>query len=87
MCGIDLGQGVHHMLQHDVVGIGARAARRLDDDRRIDGIRCLHDRQRLLHIVDVERWHAIVVFSGVVEQLAKSDTGHGSCPPEKRAVA
>ena len=32
---IDLGDGVHHVLEHDVVGIGARAARGLDDHRRI----------------------------------------------------
>ena len=78
---IDFGERVHHVLQHDVVGIGASAARGLHDHWRVDGAGRLHDRQRLLHIVDVEGGHAITVFGGVVEQLAKGDAGHVSCSP------
>jgi hypothetical protein len=59
---IDFGDRVHHVLEHDVVGIGARAARGLDDHRRIDTrVGGLHDRQRLLHVVDVEGGHAVIV--------------------------
>ena len=36
---IDFGHRVHHVLQHDVVGIGARAAGGLDDHRRVDARR------------------------------------------------
>ena len=36
---IDLGDRVHHVLEHDVVGVGARAAGRLDDHRRVDRVR------------------------------------------------
>ena len=68
---IDFGQRVHHVAQHDVVGVGARAARGLDDDRRFERARRLADRQRLLHVVDVEGRHAVAVFGGVVEQLAQ----------------
>ena len=73
---IHFGQRVHHVAQHDVVGVGARAARGLDDDRRVEGARRRADRQRLLHVVDVERRHAVVVFGGVIEQLTKRDDGH-----------
>jgi hypothetical protein len=73
---IDLGDGVHHVLEHDVVGVAARAARGLDDDRGVGGVGRRHDRQRLLHVVDVEGGHAVVVFGGVIEQLAKRDAGH-----------
>ena len=33
-------------------------------------------RQGLFHVVDVESRHAIIILSGVIEQLAKGDTGH-----------
>ncbi len=77
---IDLGDCVHHVLEHDVVGVGARAARGLDDDRRINRIGRRHDRQRLLHVVDVEGGHAVVVLGGMVEKLAEGDAGHGRFP-------
>jgi len=73
---IHFGQRVHHMPEHDVVGVRARAARGLDDDRRFEGVRRLADRQRLLHVVDVECRHAVAVFGGVIQQLTKCDTGH-----------
>ena len=38
----------------------------------------LHDRQRLLHVVDVERRHAVAVLGRVIERLAQCDTGHVS---------
>ena len=58
---------IHHVLQHDVIGILARTAGCLDDDRRVDGIGRGHDGQRLFHVVDVESGHAVVVFGCVVE--------------------
>ena len=73
---IDLGQRVDHLRQHHVVGVGAGAARRLDDDRRVTGLGRLHDGEALLHVVDVECRHAVTVFGGVIEQLAKGDAGH-----------
>ena len=73
---IDFGQGIHHVLEHDVVGILARAARRLDDDRRIDSGGGFADGERLFHIVDVESGHAVAVFGGVIEQLTHCDAGH-----------
>jgi hypothetical protein len=76
---VDLGDGVHHVLEHDVVGIGARAARGLDDHRRVDASAAVHDRERLLHVVDVEGGNAVAVLGGVIEQLAKRDAGHANC--------
>jgi hypothetical protein len=73
---IDFGDRVHHVLEHDVVGVGAGAARGLDDDRCID-TRCgFHDRQRLFHIVDIEGRHSVIVFCRVIEQLTQRNTGH-----------
>ncbi len=74
--GIHLRQRVDHLRQHDVVGVGARAARGLDDHRRVDRGRRLHDREPLLHVVDVEGRHAVAVLGGVVEQLPQRDTRH-----------
>ena len=75
---IHLLQRVDHLRQHDVVGVGARAARGLDDDRRIDGCRRLHDRKPLLHIVDVEGRHAVAMLGGVVQQLPQRNSCHRS---------
>ena len=82
ICGIDLGQRVDHLGQHDVVGVGAGAARRLDDHRRVGGLGRLHDGEALLHVVDVEGRHAVAMLGGVVEQLAKGDAGHGRLLPQ-----
>ncbi len=60
-------QRVDHPRQHDVVGVGARTARGLDDDGRIDRRRRLHDRDPLLHIVDIEGRHAIAVLGRVIQ--------------------
>ena len=73
---IDLGERVDHLGQHDVVGVGAGAARRLDDHWRVAGPGRLHDGEALFHVVDVECRHAVAMFGGVVEQLAKCDAGH-----------
>ncbi len=78
--GIDLDQSIDHPGQHDVVGIGPRAAASLDDHRRIDRVRSLHDRQTLLHIVDIEGRNAVVVLGGVVQKLAKGDAGQDVSP-------
>ena len=73
---IHLLQRIDHLRQHDVVGVGARAARGLDDDGRIDGGRRLHDREPLLHVVDVEGRHAIAVLGGVIQQLPQGNPCH-----------
>ena len=83
---IDLGDGVHHVLEHDVVGVAAGAARGLDDDGRVGRVGRRHDRQRLLHVVDVEGGHAVIVLGGMIEQLAKRDAGHDGHSPLATAV-
>ena len=37
----------------------------------------LHDRLDLLHVVDIERGHAVVVFGGMIEQNSHRDERHG----------
>ena len=74
--GIHQLQGFHHLGEHDVAGIGAGAAARLDDDRGVDGAGGLHDGERLLHVVDVEGGHAVAAFGGAIQQLSKRDPGH-----------
>ena len=73
---IHLLQRVDHLRQHDVVGVAARAARRLDDHRRVDRGRGVHDRQPLLHVVDVECRHAVAVLGGMIEQLPQGNSRH-----------
>ena len=75
---IHLLQRIDHLRQHDVVGVGARAARGLDDDGRIDGRRRLHDREALLHVVDVECRHAVAVLGGMIQQLPQRNSCHRS---------
>ena len=77
---VDLGDRVHHVLEHDVVGVLAGAARGLDDDRRIDGVGGRHDRQRLFHVVDVEGRNAVAVLGGVIEKLPQRDACHRGLP-------
>src|ERR1700689_3448013 len=69
------------MAEHDVVGVGARAARGLDDDGGVEAGGRFHDRECLFHIVDVEGRHAVVVLRRVIEQLAQRDPSHRSCSP------
>src|SRR5690606_20229170 len=74
---IQFDQGVDQAGQNDVVGVGAGAARGLDDDRRIDGVGGLHDGQALLHVVDVVGGQAVVMLRRVVEQLSQRNARHG----------
>jgi len=70
---IDLGDRIHHVPQHDVVGVGPRAAPSLDDDRASRLERAPMMASASLHYVDVEGRHAIIVLRGVVEQLTQRD--------------
>jgi hypothetical protein len=45
--------------------------------RRSGGGSRLHNRQALLHVVDIKSRDAIAVLGRVVEQLPKCNTGHG----------
>jgi hypothetical protein len=69
---------INHLRQHDVVGIGARAPRGLDDDGRINGGRRLHDGEALLHIVDIECRHAVAALGGMIQQLPQRNSRHRS---------
>jgi hypothetical protein len=73
---IHLLQRVDHLRQHDVVGIRARTPRGLDDDRRIDGGGGVHDREPLLHVVDIECRYAVAMLGGMIEQLPQCDSCH-----------
>ena len=73
---IDFDQRVDHVRQHDVVGVLARAAARLDDHRRVDRVGGRHGGQPLLHVVDVEGRNAVAVLGGVVEKLPESYACH-----------
>ncbi len=75
---IDFDDGVHHMLQHDVVGIGSGTSRRLHDHRCPNGIGRFHDGECLLHIIDIESRNAVAVFSGMIEQLPQGDPCHST---------
>ena len=75
-------QRVDHLRQHDVVGIGARAPRGLDDHGRVDCRRRIHDREPLLHIVDVECRHTVSVLGGMIQQLPQGN----SCHPGLRVI-
>ena len=79
---MDLHQRVDQLGQHHVVGVGARAAARLDDDRRLGRLGRIHDGKTLLHVVDVEGRHAVAVFGSVVEKLSQRDAGQVSFPPD-----
>jgi hypothetical protein len=67
---IQLGRGQHQVPQVSVLRILPGAAGGLDDDRRIGLAGRLHDRLDLLHVVDVEGGHAVVVFGGMIEHGA-----------------
>ena len=51
---------------------------------RVDGGGGFHDRQRLLHVVDVERRHTVIVLRRVVEQLTQGNASHLSKSPVLR---
>ena len=48
----------------------------LDNNRAVDGIGGLHDRDDLFQIIDIERRNAEVVFGRVVKQQAHWNKGH-----------
>jgi hypothetical protein len=64
---IGLERGFDHLAQERLAGVLARAGARLQDHRGIAGFGGLQDGLHLLHVVDVESGHAVVVFGGVVE--------------------
>ncbi|MBB5510502.1 hypothetical protein HDG35_006798 [Paraburkholderia sp. JPY681] len=64
------------MAQIRLTRVLARPSRRLQDHRAIGGLGRAHDRVNLLHVVDVERGHAVVVFGRVIQQLPQGDEGH-----------
>ena len=59
-----------HVPDHDVTRVGAGAATGLQYDRRVAAIGCFHDCQHLLHVIDIECRHAVIVFCSVIEQLS-----------------
>ncbi len=73
---INLGQRVDQFRQNDIVGIGARPAAGLQDHGRSRLVGGRHNGEALLHIGHVERGHRVVVFSSMIEQLAKGDSSH-----------
>ena len=75
-----LDQRVDHACEHDIAGIGAGAARGLDDHGRVDRVGGFHDGEALLHVVDVKGRHAVVAFGRVVEQLPQGDFCHRFTP-------
>jgi hypothetical protein len=83
---VDLDKAVDQLGQHDVVRVGAGAATRLEDHRRVGGVGRRHDGEPLLHVVQVEGGHAVLVFSGVIEELPEGDACHRACLPVSRLV-
>ena len=77
---MDFGDRVHHVAEHHVIGVGARTARGLDDDRRVERGGGLHDGERLLHVVDVEGRHPVIVLRRMVEQLTQRNPSHSYSP-------
>jgi hypothetical protein len=65
--GIHLHRRLNQMAQDNVVGVGARAPARLQNNRRVGFFGGHHDRQHLLHIVDIESRNAVIVFRRVVQ--------------------
>ena len=74
---VHLGERLDHAAEHDVAGIGAGAAARLQDHRRVGRRGRAQDGKTLLHVVDVEGRHAVAVLGGMVEKLSEGDEGHG----------
>jgi hypothetical protein len=78
---IDVDQGVDHLGQHDVVGVGAGAARGLDDDRRVDGSSAASMIARPCSmLLMLKAGQAVVVLGRVVEQLSQRDARHVFLP-------
>ena len=66
----------HQVPQVSVLRVGARTARRLDDDRRVGLFGRFHDRLNLFHVVHVECGNAVIVLGRVVQEDAKRDQCH-----------
>ena len=79
---INIDQCVDHPRQHEVLCIGPRAARGLENDRRIAGRSRFHHAEALFHIVDVESRNAIAIFGSMIEQLSQGNPGHVHPPFE-----
>ena len=73
---VHLGKRSDDMRKHHITSIGARAPTRLHNHWRIRLLGRLHNSEPLLHVVDVECRHAVVIFSSMVEQLAKRNKSH-----------
>ena len=74
--GIGLDRSGDEMAQEWLAGIFARAGGALQDHRAVRLARSLHDRLDLLHVVDVERRHAVAVLGGMIEKLAQGNERH-----------
>ena len=66
--------------QEGLTGIFAGTRRGLHDDRRVELVGAFHNGPDLLHVVNVKCRQAVVVFGGVVEQLAQGNERHGFTP-------
>ena len=77
---VELDQRVNQSRQHDIVGVLPGASAGLDDHRRIGCLRGLHDRQPLLHIVDIECRHPVALLRGVIQKLPQRDPRHLGYP-------
>ena len=75
--GIKLDQSLDQLGEHDIVRVSAGAAARLNNDGRVGRGGRRHDRQALLHVVDIKSGDAIAMLGRVVKQLAKGNAGHG----------
>jgi len=73
---VELDQGVDQAGQHHIIGVAARPAAGLDDDRRIDRVGRLHDGEALFHVVDVVGGQPVAMLGGMVEQLPQRDARH-----------
>ena len=73
---IHLGERLDHMTQHDIAGVGARAAARLQDHRGVAGLGRAQDGETLFHVLMLKAGNAVVVLGGVVQQLPKCDKRH-----------
>lgn len=63
---IQLGGRQHQVIQETILAVGARAARGLDDHRRLGLAGRLHDGLDLLHVVDVEGANAVAFLGGLI---------------------
>ena len=58
------------MPQKCLAGVTSGTAGGLNDNRAVDGVGGLHDRNDLFQIIDIERRNTEVVFGRVIEQQA-----------------